>query len=655
MKNKIFFSLASAILVLGIIFSQTSAVFADSKYYVDTPSDHEQTHYGDMDLSWLYEYEGTMDCIEKLEEAIKKSGNDDEVRVIFKEVLNRTNIVYTQTALIQNEYYKNIEDKTLSNRMFVISEENTKIFDYTDSVISQMMESEYAYIVEDTFGVEDADSFRNLDRNTPEEETLIKENKELTIQYESLIENMTMDVTDSQYETAANIYIKMVENYKRIAQIEGDNSFIERAYKGYYRDYTPDEAQVFKREVKVKLVPLMEKIVAKLSGHYDAYMGFYNEKGPSKEEIVDVIGKYLPLIDEELMSAYEYMTEYDLICLDNIGDGMDMGYTTRLPYYGTPYILNNTNEHLNDVTDTIHEYGHFNHMYHVAEYAINSGSNLDVDEINSQGLELLFLKYANEIYGDKYAEVAIYDAMYRLLNAAIEGCVHDEFQQRAYEEEKLTPEKLKDIYLQVASEYGEEDVDGKMWIIVHHTFQDPFYYVSYATSAVGALEIFTLSLDDREKAVDAYMKISALEGYKTLKDATDIIGIGNIMEAGTISPMCDNLSQKCDSGELITKTIGEAYLTPDTEIGIGTIIKEIMAEMSEEEGMDMNAAETMVFIYVVGAIIGILFTTTVVFLVLTIIFTTKNRNKNKLIAKYRAAMAAQLQTDMADESKITSE
>ena len=63
----------------------------------------------------------------------------------------------------------------------------------------------------------------------------------------------------------------------------------------------------------------------------------------------------------------------------------------------------------------------------------------------------------------------------------------------------------------------------------------PMYYISYAVSALPALEIFFISQDDRDEAIDAYLSIVDETGYREYLDVLD--------DADLHSPFKDNTYQ----------------------------------------------------------------------------------------------------------------
>lgn len=86
------------------------------------------------------------------------------------------------------------------------------------------------------------------------------------------------------------------------------------------------------------------------------------------------------------------------------------------------------------------------------------------------------------------------------MNSLIMGCMEDEFQQRIYERaEPWTPQELHDLYSQLQQEYGIDALylvfEGE-WVTIRHTFESPFYYISYAVSQVPALCLWQESLTD---------------------------------------------------------------------------------------------------------------------------------------------------------------
>ena len=148
-------------------------------------------------------------------------------------------------------------------------------------------------------------------------------------------------------------------------------------------------------------------------------------------------------------------------------------------------------------TTLLHEFGHYAGYYLNGVQRMRSADPLDLAEIDAQGLELLALTQYNNLYG-ALSDAARVASLVLALYAIITGCMEDAFQQFAYRTEHVTLEQLNAAYASLS---------GESWVEISHTFRAPMYYISYATSMLGALQLYALSDTDRAAAVSAYRKI----------------------------------------------------------------------------------------------------------------------------------------------------
>ena len=187
----------------------------------------------------------------------------------------------------------------------------------------------------------------------------------------------------------------------------------------------------------------------------------------------------------------------------------------------------------------IHEFGHYNNAYHVQYTTATGGNNLDVAETQSQGLELLALEYADELYGDGVGDEATLRVLENMTTSVIDGCVFDEFQYRAYTYAgELTVDRLNEIYGEVLSEYsvdGEvDDLNVLAWVGVPHNFEAPMYYISYCVSALASLDLFAMSVEDRQAGVDCYMYVTTYGWETGFRQMLEEVGIPDIFEEENI-------------------------------------------------------------------------------------------------------------------------
>lgn len=317
-------------------------------------------------------------------------------------------------------------------------------------------------------------------------------------------------------EEMADIFLELIDVRNSLAALWGYDTYADYAYEVTYgRDYSPDDSDAllsYVRDYAVPLVQAMSESRYTVQYDYDGTDQLYTDASP-----------FIHSISEGFGDLYDYMLENELIDFEDVGTKVDAGFTNTMVtgwnkvvfIYCKPY--NNSS----DLTTLIHEFGHS------AASGLNPAplNDYDISEIQSQGLEALFaVSPLNPIEGD--ADASFISSM---LSAIILGCVHDEFQQRAYASDADSLEDLDMIYEGILAELGVSTTQH--WYSVYHTFALPFYYISYAVSAFNALEIFVDALDDYDAAVAEYLQVNQYheEGYIGM---TEDLGMMNAFDEG---------------------------------------------------------------------------------------------------------------------------
>ena len=153
-----------------------------------------------------------------------------------------------------------------------------------------------------------------------------------------------------------------------------------------------------------------------------------------------------------------------------------------------------------DASTVIHEFGHYYNFYLMPEPQWNDSNNLDAAEIHSQALELLMHPYYDQFFSADQAEGQKIFSIYSMLSAILQGCAEDEFQQAVFANPDLTLDEVNESHAEIMFNYTGAEMAYE-WVEIHHHFETPFYYISYATSAISALEIWAQSVDNREQAL----------------------------------------------------------------------------------------------------------------------------------------------------------
>ena len=342
-----------------------------------------------------------------------------------------------------------------------------------------------------------------------------------------------LEIAVAQNEALASIYVELVRNRREQADYYDFQSYASMQDQyGYYRDFSAREIQSFAANVKQYIVPLADSLYSDIQDYLEggAYEATFTE-----QELLSLLRMGLTDISEELLPGLDYMEDYGYCDLGWSETKAPGAYTTILPYTAAPYLLMQPDEYDIDFTNIVHEFGHYSAFY-CAENLYSY--NVDLSEIHSQALELLMLGSYGDVFGaDAYAE-QLY-TVYSILMSMVDGCMMDELERWAYEQEDLTVDMLNEHYMTLLKEYGYYEADDPSnraydWVLTPHLFEYPLYYISYGVSAAAAMTIWRQSLTDWQGAVDVYLQLLTYgergDFYWTLEQ----VGLGDPLSAESL-------------------------------------------------------------------------------------------------------------------------
>jgi len=346
-----------------------------------------------------------------------------------------------------------------------------------------------------------SDGFSGYEPLSDEDTSAMNAEDELVRQYYLLPED------ENYADAAGELYLQLIALRRAEAERAGFDSYPEYAYYMLYgREYEPSDLQALQRVAKQQLAPLMVRC-------YEAYDEPSFGELPSDETLLDDIAAHIGEVSPELNEAMDYLMRNRLYCFGSSDELLEMGYTASLPAYRSAFIFNCADTRFRAYKDTVHEFGHFNAAYHDPTPMLYQLDNTDVAEIQSQALELLFLPALQDILAKQEHErdaVAI-AVLGEMLDSVVSGCLYDEYEQAVYARSELTVDGLHALEQKLLAEYGLDRLYGTEpgWVYITHLFDRPCYYISYAASALAALDIWLLSLEDHDAAVDTYLRVSA--------------------------------------------------------------------------------------------------------------------------------------------------
>lgn len=124
-----------------------------------------------------------------------------------------------------------------------------------------------------------------------------------------------------------------------------------------------------------------------------------------------------------------------------------------------------------------------------------------------------------------------YNAVESLLYAVYSTACQAEFEIYAYEHPDTTIDELSEEYRKLYLQYGFGVPMGSKqlysWVDISHFFVSPGYYISYVTSAFGALQVYQIAKQDYDEAVEKYMEISTIGPFTQYCEAMNLVNLEN--------------------------------------------------------------------------------------------------------------------------------
>lgn len=301
---------------------------------------------------------------------------------------------------------------------------------------------------------------------------------------------------------AAEIYLQLTDNYNEYAGKLGYDNYLDFAYLASYgRGYDPKDAMVICENIREKLLPYNQ--------HFGAYESGWLQNNAEKriaDDYADILGKCIEKMAPEFKESFDCMMESNAFEV-TASEEYPNSNTFYFAEYNMPFVCVKDwpSAKVKTMTDVIHEFGHFNSEYWTAPERVLS-IGFDLAETFSQGLELLAAKYYGDIYGDA-AESAEKLLLGYLFSAIYNSCLDAELEYTAYTGGYETAEELNAALEEVMLKYYPGG--DRIWYGSTKLFQQPGYEISYSVSALNALELYIMSKDDYEAALDSYFTLLA--------------------------------------------------------------------------------------------------------------------------------------------------
>lgn len=460
---------------------------------------------------------------------VKESGREEELLERYRQLLREIANLDTMSTLASIRHDLDLTDEYYEQENLDLDEFYNKLDNRMNELTGAILDSAYGEAAREDWGQGFIDRYEiNSKLNSPAIEALTKQEKELENEYTKRLteeytttlngEEVTMEDLDFTTEEGIYAYYDIYEKKNRalgelyrelvavrveIAGTLGYDSYTDYAYDCLGRDFTKEDAAAFSEKVKKTLAPLYSQ----LEDFY--YEDIRQAKLRSSVDFQDGLPALQKALrsdyPEEMGEALDYMMQNQLFRFGADPNMMQAGYTTILSGWQAPFMFVNTSVY--QAPDTLfHEFGHYYNFYLMDPILWNDNNSLDLAEIHSQALEVLMYDAYPELYGED-AELFEIDSLLSLMDSVLMGCAEDEFQQAVFENPDMSLEEMNLLHAQLYEEYYGYPLIYE-WVDIHHHFESPFYYISYATSAISAMEVWELSVKNRAKALSTYDQIT---------------------------------------------------------------------------------------------------------------------------------------------------
>lgn len=323
-----------------------------------------------------------------------------------------------------------------------------------------------------------------------------------------------------QYTAMVRAGTEMARDYYRY------DDYAAYLFVDYGRDYTPDMARTLVQEIETHILPLDSALeeAGFWWGAWDEYTTF--------EELIDMARRVLPEMNPQMLDALDLMLEYELYYV-GLGDNQEpRPYVHYLPTPGVPFLFCPFYGGLYDVVSLTHEFGHFYEVY------LNMDNNCgpdDLAEVHSQTMSLLFAQKQRTLDGqEELLEFAVADTVdaltYQVFNAAIE------LEVLALPLEEMTAQRIGQIGYEKSRLFGLGEEDELLaryeWLTDSELFTDPLQPLCYSTSAAVALDLWRVSLEDMDGALEQYDTLVHHQGDFRLLANAEAAGLESPFRSG---------------------------------------------------------------------------------------------------------------------------
>ena len=505
--------------------------FAGAEHFPATS--HPQISFEEMGEG-TYDYADFQALLAEFSTAAQRANAAEEVRELTARLIAEIDVVETQYALAELYYYLEVDNTERQQHQEAMRSIVQDVWDEALLALSIALEGPNEQtVVEALGGHEIAYDFYGYEPLTERMREFSKQENDLIQNYYSLTAEA---LSDADYVAAVGpIFIQLRDLRINMAEEYGYDNYAEMtSLHTYDREYGVRDIIRFCHNVRDDLVDAFFSV-------YDLYTSATERKLNSvpeytQEQLVELLGRHIGTLSSELEEAYLHMARHGLYDISPSGSKAEIGFTTPLPQHGTAFIYDSpVDSTVQNFSTLVHEFGHFCAEHFNAEPTLLRLNDYDLFEMHSQGLEVLFFPFYDDIYGDSAEAVLqlqledfLYNIIYCSYLAELELSIYQNPDWSLDDINRHSAQLLEAYRLSFSDQPLESDTD---WLYTDHLITSPLYIISYPVSGVAVLELWRLSLSDHAAAVETYLSLMASGTSETFLDTLDTLGMQDVFAA----------------------------------------------------------------------------------------------------------------------------
>ena len=569
----------TALALLLLLGSCMTAFAFDGLNYED--KEHKDIPFSQrMDLDFdLEEVQGHVDSMTTLVETANTAGeaeNPEGFQELYDQLMEDCDICYSSQVIAELQYYLDVTDEEASDRCDALQEDSTKLYNLMLVVLQEALKSPYGDVMKENIDESYLELLRTSSEDTEEDQERTRENNDLIQAYNlavrdeysceyqgeewtlSRLQEEADNLSDDAYvtiyqelyrqeaEVIGAIYQQQIKVGNEEAVAYGYDNYMEYIYaNGYNRDYSLEEARALLADVKESVSTALSNLSEK--SYFMDLSLLEDIVEPSAKARYDIISPYLAEIDSSLKDVYDYMERNQLYDMDYSEEKQSMGFTMDMPYYGDAFIYDQPYGSYVDYETSIHEFGHYVHAFYTQDPSFFQLSNMDTAEINSYGLEMLFLEYSDDMFGEEASQVFRYAEVMDLLTAIVSSAATAEFELEVYTAGDMTIEEMGKLYQEIQESYGYTYADNitedYSWVDISHLFVQAGYCISYTTAGLSALDLLSQSMTDWAGAVTHYLELQEISSNVPYSEAIAQCDMRDVFTTGVVEDIMTDVEE----------------------------------------------------------------------------------------------------------------